>query len=166
MTHTRASVIKRVEDEYRALDKIVKELTPADFRRPAMRADAPIRFTVKDVLAHITAWKRRQVRVVTKDKGPLRAYEPPKTSNIRDTNAGLYRRTHRTPATTIVAEHRAAHWAMRKALLAAPAEYFTKQRSAQWPFDAVGHVEEHRRKHLEPLVAACAGRTPRGRAAR
>jgi len=48
---------------------------------------------------------------------------------------------------------------MLKALRDAPAEYFTKERAAPWPFDAVGHVAEHRRKHLEPLVAA----TSRGR---
>ena len=131
-----------------------------------MRADAPIRFTVKDVLAHITAWKWRQVRVVTKDKGPLKAYEPPKTTNIAAKNAAIYRRSHRTPATTIVAEHRAAHKAMLKALRAAPAEYFAKQRSAHWPFDAVGHVEEHRRKHLEPFLVHSAAKTLRARAAR
>ena len=62
MTHTRASVIKRVEDEYRALDKIVKPLSPADFRRPAMRAEAPIRFTVKDVLAHVKTPRGRAAR--------------------------------------------------------------------------------------------------------
>ena len=163
MTHTRASVIARVEMEYRALDAVVKRLTPADFRRPAMREEAPIRFTVKDVLAHITAWKWRQVRVVTRDKSPLRPYEPPKTKAIGETNAGIYRRSHRTPARTIVAEHRAAHRAMLKALRAAPAESFAKQRSAQWPFDAVGHVEEHRRKHLELLLAA---KVPRGRRGR
>ena len=158
MKHTRASVIKRVEDEYRALDKIVKRLTPADFRRPAMREEAPTRYTAKDVLAHINAWKWRQVRVVLKDKSPLRAYEPPQSSNgtstIRDTNVGIYRRSHGTPASTIVAEHRAAHRAMLKALRAAPADYFATKRSERWPFDAVGHVEEHTRKHLEPLAAA------------
>ena len=154
MTHSRASVIKRVQDEYKALDKIVEQLSPADFRTPAMRQEAVIRFTAKDVLAHITAWKWRQVRVVRGDKGPLKPYEPPKTTNIRDTNAGIYRRSHRTAATTIVAEHRAAHRTMLQALRDAPAGYFAKQRSAQWPFDAVGHVGEHRRKHLEPLLAA------------
>lgn len=119
-----------------------------------MREEAPIRFAAKDVLAHITAWKRRQVRVVTRDKSPLQPCEPPKTSAIKDTNAGIYRRSHRTPVATLIAEHRAAHRAMLKALRAAPAEYFAKQRSAQWPFDAVGHVAEHRRKQLDPLLAA------------
>jgi hypothetical protein len=161
--HTRASVIRRVEDEYKALDEIVKRLRPVDFRTPAMREEAPIRFTAKDVLAHINAWKWRQVRVVRNDKGPLRPYEPPKTGNVKDTNAGIYRRSHRTPASTIVAEHRAAHRAILAALRAAPAEYFARQRSARWPFDAVGHVEEHRRKQLEALLVIGPAR---GRAAR
>jgi hypothetical protein len=150
--HTRGSVIKRVESEYRALDGIVRQLTAADWRKPAMREEAPIRFSAKDVLAHITAWKWRQARVVAKDTSPLKPYEPPKTSNIQATNAGIYRRSHRTSATTLVAEHRAAHRAMLKALRAAPAAYFRKDYAAQWPFDAVGHVAEHRRKHLGPLL--------------
>jgi hypothetical protein len=155
MTHTRASVIRRIEAEYKALDTIVRRLRPADFRRPAMREEAPIRFTVKDVLAHINAWKWNDERVATRNTGPRRPYDPPKTGALVDTNAAIYRRSHRTAAATIVAEHRAAHRAMIKALRAAPAEYFSgRKRSAQWPFDSVGHVAEHRRKHLEPLLAA------------
>ena len=154
MTHTRANVIKRVEAEYRALDRIVRKLAPADLRRPAMREEAPIRFTAKDVLAHINAWKWRQVRVVANDKGPVRPFEPPRLKNNRDINAAIYRRSHRTPAAIIIAEHRAAHRAMLRALRAAPPAYFARRWAAQWPFDAVGHVAEHRRKHLEPLVDA------------
>jgi Protein of unknown function (DUF1706) len=152
LKHTRASVIRRVEAEYEALDKIVRQLTAADWKKPAMREEAPIRFTAKDVLAHISAWTWRQARVVAKDKSPLKPYEPPKTTNIQLTNAGIYRRSHRTPAATLVAEHRAAHRALLKALRAAPAAYFGKVSTAQWPFDAVGHVAEHRRRHLQPLL--------------
>jgi hypothetical protein len=164
VTHSRASVIKRVEAEYKALDAIVRKLTPADWRKPAMREEAPIRFTAKDVLAHINAWKFRQARVTANDKrSPLRPYEPPKTGTITDTNAGIFKRSHRTPARTIVAEHRAAQRAMLKALRAAPPEYFRKQRAAQWPFDAVGHSAEHRRKHLEPLELRRVAKAPRAR---
>jgi len=163
VTHSRASVIKRVEAEYKALDAVVRHLTPADWRRPAMREEAPIRFTAKDVLAHINAWKFRQARVTANDKSPLHVYEPPKTGALKDTNAGIYKRSHRTPAKTIVAEHRAAQRAMLRALRAAPPEYFRKQRAAQWPFDAVGHSAEHRRKHLEPLQLSRVARGSRGR---
>ena len=163
MKHTRASVIKRVEAEYRSLDRIVKQLTPADLRKPAMREEAPIRFTAKDVLAHINAWKWVQVRRVAKDKSPLKPYEPPHLPNLRDINAAIYKRSHRTAAKTIVAEHRAAHRAMLKALRAAPPAYFGKRWSANWPFDAVGHVAEHRRKHLEPLLLGRAATARRAR---
>lgn len=152
MTHTRASVIKRVEAEYKALDAVVRKLTPADLRKPAMREEAPIRFTAKDVIAHVNAWQWRQARVTAKDKSPEKPYEPPRLGNIKDINAAIYKRSHRTAAKTIIAEHRAAHRAMLKALRAAPRDYFAKQHSAQWPFDAIGHVAEHRRKHLEPLL--------------
>ena len=91
-----------------------------------MREEAPIRFSAKDVLAHSNAWKWRQVRVVTKDKGPIKPYEPPRLTNIRDS----------------------------KALRGLPSDYFKRERSKEWPFDAVGHVAEHTRKHLEPLAAA------------
>ena len=154
MKHTRASVIKRVDAEYRALDRVVRQLAPADFRKPAMREEAPIRFTAKDVLAHINAWRWNEERVLTKNTGPRRPFDPPKTSAIADTNAGIYRRSHRTPANTIVAEHRAAQRAILKALRALPSDYFARERSEQWPYDVVGHVAEHRRKHLEPLLRA------------
>jgi hypothetical protein len=163
MRHTRASVMKRAEAEYQALDRIVKQLTIADFRKPAMREEAPIRFTAKDVLAHINAWRWNEERVLTKNNGPRRPFDPPKTSNIRDTNAGIYRRSHRTPVATIVAEHRAAHRAVRKALRGLPSDYFERERSTQWPFDIVGHVAEHRRKHLEPLLLSRAATAPRAR---
>ncbi|HEY8730995.1 MAG TPA: hypothetical protein VIN69_03330 [Candidatus Limnocylindria bacterium] len=100
----------------------MRRLAPADFRRPAMRDEAPIRFTAKDVLAHINAWKWRQVRVVAKDMRPLRPYEPPKTSNIRDTNAGIYRRSHRTPARTIVPSIAASTVLAGERRTAAPAQ--------------------------------------------
>jgi hypothetical protein len=85
--HTRASVIKRADTEYRALDKVIRQLEAADFRKPAMREEAPIRFTAKDVLAHINAWKWRQARVTSKDTSPEKPYEPPRLRSITDINA-------------------------------------------------------------------------------
>lgn len=153
--HTKASVIARVLAEHRALESVLRKLGPRDFARPAMREEAPIRFTAKDVLAHMTAWKWAAERSLTKTKGPRRPFDPPKTSNITDTNAGIYKRSHRLSAADVIAEHRAAHRATLTALRALPSTFFSgRDRSPSWPFDAVGHLAEHRRKHLEPLVAA------------
>lgn len=149
--HTRASVTARAEAEYRALDAIVRRLRPADFRRPAMGKQAPIRFTVKDVLAHVTAWKWRDVRRLTRDRSPLKPYEAPYGPGAHVPNAAIYERSQRTPAMTIVAEHRAAHRALLRALRSTPSEHFARRWSRSWPVDSVGHLASHRRLHLEPL---------------
>lgn len=152
--HTRASVTKRAETEYRALDAIVRRLRPADFGRYAMRDGAPVRWTVKEVIAHITAWKLRDVRRLSHDRGPVRAEEAPYGGDVDSVNARIHARARRTSARTVVAEHRAAHRAALKALRSAPAEHFAKEHGASWPYDLVGHVAAHRRLHLDRLVAA------------
>jgi DinB family protein len=148
--HTRASVLKRAAAEYQALDAIVRRLRPADFRRYVFDERAPVRWTVKDVIAHVTAWKLRDVRRISRDRSPLKTYEAPYDDLA---NRRIYERSHRTPATTIVSEHRAAHRKMLKALREAPAERFATRRSPYWPADLVGHVGSHRRMHLDPLFA-------------
>ena len=153
VVHTRASVAKRAEAEYRALDAIVRRLKPADFRRPVFAADAPVRWTVKDVLAHLTAWKWREVRRLTRDRGPLRPEEAPFAGATKDENRLIWERSRRTPAKTIVAEHRAVHRAFLKAVATAPRERFAARWSRTWPADAVGHIGSHRRMHLDPLFA-------------
>jgi len=149
--HTAASVRRRAEDEYQKLDAIVQRLRPEDFDRYAFDARARIRWTVKDVIAHITAWKWRDVRRIAHDGSPLKPYDAPYGPGTHGPNEAIYRRSHRTPARTIVAEHRGAHRALLKALSEAPPEHFARRWSAQWPGDSVGHVGSHRRLHLDPL---------------
>lgn len=157
--HTRASVIRRAQAEYEALDAVVRRLRPADFARYVFDDRAPIRWTAKDVIAHLTAWKLRDVRRITHDRSPLKPYDAPYGPGSHKPNALIYERAHRTPAKTIVAEHRAAHRATLKALREAPAEAFAKRSSAGWPADIVGHVGSHRRMHLDPLFAKSAKRS-------
>ena len=159
MKHTRASVTSRAQAEYDALDRIVRRLRTADFDRYVFDERAPIRWTVKDVIAHLTAWKLRDVRRITGYRGPLRPYDAPYGAGSHEPNARIYERSHRTPAKTIVAEHRAAHRATLKALREAPSEVFAKHRSRGWPADIVGHVGSHRRMHLDPLFAGPAARS-------
>src|SRR5713226_4662628 len=149
--HTRASVIRRAQVEYQRLDAIVRRLRPRDLERYAFDERARIRWRVKDVIAHITAWKLRDVRRMTRDRGPLKPYDAPYGPGVHGPNETIWERSHRTPARTIVAEHRAAHRATLKALRGAPATYFAKHHSRHWPYDIVQHLAQHRRAHLEPL---------------
>ena len=148
MKHTRASVLKRAVAEYEALDAIVRRLRPADFRRYVFDERAPVRWTVKDVIAHLTAWKLRDVRRISGDRSPLRAYEAPYDDLA---NRRIYERSHRTSPKTTVAEHHAAHRAMLNTLREVPADRFTRRWAPQWPADLGGHVRSHRRMHLDPL---------------
>ena len=64
--HTRASVLRRIEAEYRDLDRAVRAISREglDLPVPGFGARARIRrerWTYKDALAHILAWKRWQI---------------------------------------------------------------------------------------------------------
>jgi len=106
----------------------------------------------------VTAWKWRDVRRITHDRSPLQPYEAPYGKTTREMNAAIYAGSHRTPARTIVAEHRAAHRAILRALREASREHFAKRWSPHWPDDTVGHIASHRRLQLEPLFGRRASR--------
>jgi hypothetical protein len=147
-------VIKRAQAEYEALDAVVRRLRPADLERYVFDERARIRWRAKDVIAHLTAWKLRDVRRITGDRSPLEPYDAPYgAGGTHDANAAIYARSHRTSGKQIVAEHRAAHRATLKALRAAPTTVFARRHSPYWPSDIVHHVGSHRRMHLDPLLA-------------
>ncbi len=167
--HTKRSVIARVEREYRALDRAVRELRPANFRRPVpgFGERARIkreRWTVHDAIAHIVYWKRWQAHALhRKGADPALRGLP-----VHEQNAVIWRRWHRVPPEELVAEHRAAHRDALALIRALPDSFFTSRpRKAQWPNDLVGHPAWHRTHHVEPVLAAIsvsAPPGPRGRA--
>src|SRR2546425_9149512 len=57
MRHTRKGVTERTLREFRLLDRLVKRLNPADWRRHVPRPETRDPWTVKDALAHILYWK-------------------------------------------------------------------------------------------------------------
>ncbi len=142
--HTRASVIARVEAEYRSLDRLVRQLEPTDFDRPVF-AD----WTVKDALAHIVAWKAQALRGL---RGQRR--KPGEGMEIGDRNQLIYDEWHSRPAADVVAEHRRIQREVIKELRSLPDEFFTgRERSAGWPGDLDSHSAEHRKRHIERALA-------------
>ena len=147
--HTRASVIARVEAEYRALDRAIRRLTPRHFRAPAFARTKRERWTVKDALAHVVAWKYFTVLSLRGERRPPEW----RGLDVVTANAKIYRAWHRMPPRAVVAEHRRTHREAIAALRALPAERLSgRLRSAQWPFDLVGHSTEHRVRHIEPSL--------------
>jgi len=68
--HSKRSVIARTERQHRALDRLVRRLRPGDFRRRVFDDEAPVAWTVKDALAHITAWKDAGRRSLARQHQP------------------------------------------------------------------------------------------------
>src|SRR5262249_56674572 len=64
MRHTRAEVVERARREFARLDRLVRRLRPADWKRPVPRPPGRDPWTVKDALAHIVYWKEHTARVI------------------------------------------------------------------------------------------------------
>lgn len=153
MRHTRQRTIARVEAEYLALDRVVRQLG-SRLREPVpgFGARARIkreRWTGKDALAHIVAWKQHQLRTLRRETHDASMRGKP----IDVQNRMLYRRWHRRTVREVIAYHRAVHRDVMAALRAQPQSYFAEPpRSPQWPNDLLGHAAGHRERHLEPLL--------------
>src|SRR6266850_8482145 len=72
VTHNKRDTTRRVEAEYRALDRVVKRLGTKGLEAevPGFGARARIkreRWLRKDALAHIVEWKRQALRALRKE---------------------------------------------------------------------------------------------------
>ena len=150
MTHTRKEVIQRITREYRRLDRLVANLTPAQWRKLVPRPETKEPWTVKDSLAHITYWKEG---VLLSARGQRR---PPdlRGLNITAGNHLIFERYHKRSPREILAWHRQVQADLLKALRDAPDEWFTRpSRSADWPFDADQHSAGHRVTDIQGALA-------------
>jgi uncharacterized protein (TIGR03083 family) len=148
--HTRQSVLARTRREYAALDRLVRGLRPADWRRPVPRPPRRDPWTVKDALAHIVYWKEHSARVF---RGERRLPEM-RGLDVNAINDLIYRRWRRRPPRAVVAWHRAVHAEVLRTLARMPAAAFARPgRSASWPLDFDGHSAAHRAKDIEASLA-------------
>lgn len=150
MAHTREEVIKRTIREFRRLDRLVAELTPAEWRKLVPRPETKEAWTVKDALAHITYWKEGVAFSARRQRRPREASGLPITQG----NHLVYVRYHRLPARKVLEWHRQVQADLLKALREAPDGWFTRpSRADNWPFDLDGHSAEHRVKDIEGALA-------------
>src|SRR5438045_9157642 len=121
VAHTKAATIRRVEDEYRALDTIVRARGSRGLARdiPGFGARARIRrerWTGKDALAHIVEWKRQALRALRKEASDPELRGLP----IDRKNRLLYERWHRRRPQDVVAYHRSVQRDVAAAMRALP----------------------------------------------
>src|SRR2546428_13742968 len=102
MRHTRKDVTERTQREFRLLDRLVKRLKPADWRRRVPRPETKDPWTVQEALAHIIYWKQHSAHVFRGEKRPseMRGLE------VNQINALIYRRWRNRRPADVVAWHR------------------------------------------------------------
>ena len=154
MKHTRDEVIDRTVGEFELLDKAIARLTDADWNRPVGRPGSKDPWTIKDVVAHVTHWKADVVRSLRRERRPAEE----RGLTITKGNRLVYLRWHDVPPAEVLAWHRRVHMEMLAALRDAPEAWFAgKERREDWPFDAVGHIAEHRVRDVERALRGRAG---------
>jgi hypothetical protein len=147
--HTRKDVLARTRREFAALDRLVKRLRPADWKRLVPRPPTRDPWTVKDALAHIVYWKEHSARVF---RGERRLPEM-RGLDVEAINRLIYERWRDRPPREVVEWHRRVHADVQGTLTKLPEEWFgRRERSAQWPLDFDGHSAAHRMKDIEAAL--------------
>jgi len=153
--HSKRSVIARTERQHRALDRLVRRLRPSDFRRRVFDDEAPVAWTVKDALAHITAWKDAGRRSLARQHQPAEFRGTVESKR----NLQVYEHWRHRSAAEVVAAHRAVHRETMATLRALPEDRFSGlARHPEWPRLLDGHLAEHRER-----IAAAIREPARGR---
>jgi hypothetical protein len=151
MKHTREEIIQRTICEFERLDKLVADLTDAQWEQLLPRPETKDPWTVKDALAHITHWKADVIRSMRKLPVPVEE----RGLGVNDGNRLVYLRWHDRSPQEVLAWHRQVQQDALDALSSAPEAWFSgKERRAEWPYDLDGHLADHRVKDIERALAA------------
>ena len=150
MRHSRKEVTSRTQREYQRLDRLVKRLKPADWRRRVPRPESKDPWTIKDALAHITYWKEHSARVLSGKRRPpeLRGLE------VTQINALIYRHWRNRRPADVAAWHRRVQADVIETLKARPDDWFgQRERGPGWPGDFDGHSVWHRVRDIEAALS-------------
>lgn len=160
LVRDRAGLLREVRAAWEELDGVVRGLSKSEFARqvPDLGEGANT-WTVKDVVAHLAAWRRNAARVATLQRLPtarrINAL-PGAVLGLRthDFNADLLRHWQRRSAAEVLEEHRESFETLLAALDRVPEERLLfRKRSVLWLTPAIGHP----RVHLLDIRAALEG---------
>ena len=141
-----------IEREWQRLNEVLRSLTPEQVERPAFDPEfGGARWTVKDLLVHIAAWKRNTIRVIemvrTDPSSVPDAGTPDEILEI-DFEAFNREQQERWASCSLedaLAEHRAAHEELVAALREIPLADIPEPTSRNiWPYPAIWHTKMHR----------------------
>ena len=150
LVRDRAGLVSAVRAAWEELDGVVRGLSESELNRqvPGLGEGADS-WTVKDVVAHLSAWRRNAARVAALQALPtarrINAL-PGAVLGLRtpDFNAELLRRWRSRTAAEVLEEHRDSFESMVAAIDRVPEErLLIRKRSVLWLTPAIGHPRVH-----------------------
>lgn len=145
---TKDELLKAIRRDRTALDEVVARVP--DDRLTARVLDQG--WSVKDVLAHVSAWERlcaRWLEAAARSETP----ERPEVRDVDGTNARFYEEACRLALADVIAGSRRSHEAIVRAVEALPDAELTDERRFGWPAWqlASANSDEHYREHAQQI---------------
>ncbi len=161
MDEAKRALLETIEREQRRLERLVERLPSPQFEKPIFDPEGGDEaWTLMDVLAHLTLWKRAALRVAEAQRAegaPLEDRIPAAILglDVQGENERLRSETRGRQFGELLAEQRAVHDALVAALRELPAERLLREpRPTEWRSwlsPAVSHYQLHRAHVIDAL---------------
>ncbi len=146
---TKDELIASIRRDRATLDALVASLDEAQMTTPALDGG----WSVKDVLAHISAWEELCASWLDA-AGRGETPDRPEVRNVDETNARVYAAAKDTPLALVLARSRTSYEAMLRAVEALSDADLADEQRFGWPAwqMASGNSDEHYREHAAQIA--------------
>ena len=141
-------LLASIRRDHRKLEELISPLSESQMTAPALDAG----WSIKDVLAHISAWEGRcagWLEAVARGETP----ERPEVNDVDGANARDYAAAQHQPLSNVLATSRDAHAAMIRSVEALSEADLADEKRFGWPTwqMASSNSDEHYREHVEQI---------------
>ena len=146
-----------IDTEWRRWERLLERLRPEQYSLPLFESESAAEtWTIRDILAHIAAWKRNIIRVAEQH---LAGGAPPLDEtpdgilgiDVQAFNEDIYQRWRAAPISDAIDEHRAAHRELMAILESLAPEKIPAHATRTWLYPATWHPRLHRLHVLDAL---------------
>ncbi len=159
---TKSSLLDQIQSERGLLEETLARLTHAQMLLPGVDGD----WSVKDALAHISAWERWMIDW-THSLGRGEKPDTPEPWDIEKMNAGIYGRVKDIPLSRVLEEFRQSYWDSLALAESLSEDQLQTVHAETWPLGPLWtgiaantnwHYKEHRKDILKWLETQRKGR--------
>ncbi len=128
---SKAELLRNLDEENRQWEALLGAIGEARMDEPGVAGH----WSVKDIVAHITSWRRRTVmrlQAAARGEPEPAAYWPANLKADDDINAWFYEMNHLRPVSDVLADSRQINQQLRAAIEALPESVLTDPNGFPW----------------------------------